>query len=123
MQFTMVPQVWLDQLRCAGNATFRLAIALLRLNYKHANHAFRLTNPALEGLGVATRSKWRGLEELERLGLVSITRQRLKSSPTVKVRHASNLFMRKEGRKAGRKAGRKKEEVSKKDIKKKRRDA
>ena len=101
MEFTMVPEVWLNQLRRTSNATFRLAIALLRLNYVHGNHAFRLTNPALEGLGVATRSKWRGLEELQRLGLVSVTRQRLKSSPTVKVRHASNMFRRKEDRKGG----------------------
>jgi hypothetical protein len=119
MEFTMVPEVWLNQLRCASNATFRLAIALLRLNYKHANHAFRLTGQALEGSGVAARSKCRGLEELQRLGLVSVTRQRLRASPIVKVRHASNLFMKKEARKTGSK----KEEVSKKDIKNIRRDA
>jgi hypothetical protein len=92
VEFTMVPEVWLERLRDASHATFRLAIALLRLNYKHGNHAFRLTNPALEGVGVATRSKWRGLKELEGLGLITVERHGFKS-PTIKVLHAPNRLL------------------------------
>jgi hypothetical protein len=93
MEFTMVPEIWLNRLRDASHATFRLAIALLRLNYRHANHAFRLTNPPLEDMGVATGSKWRGLMELEGLGLITIERHGFKS-PTVKVLHAPKRLMR-----------------------------
>jgi hypothetical protein len=87
MEFTMVPEVWLKRLRGASNATFRLAIALLRLNYKHNSHAFRFTNSALKDAGVATRSKWRGLSELQGLGLITVERRGFKS-PAIKVLHA-----------------------------------
>jgi hypothetical protein len=98
MEFTMVPEIWLKRLRDASHATFRLAIALLRLNYRHANHAFRLTNPPLEDMGVATGSKWRGLMELEGLGLITIERRGFKS-PTVKVLHAPNRLLREKAQK------------------------
>jgi|SRR6478672_5704760 hypothetical protein len=94
MEFTMVPEIWLRRLRDASHATFRLAIALLRLNYRHHNHAFRLTNPPLEDMGVATRSKWRSLKELEGRGLIAVERRGLKTSPTVKVLQAPNRLLK-----------------------------
>jgi hypothetical protein len=89
MEFTMVPEIWLKRLQDTSHATFRLAIALLRLNYQHSNHAFRLTNPPLEDMGVATGSKWRGLRGR---GLITVERHGFKS-PTVKVLHASNRLL------------------------------
>src|SRR6266566_168317 len=92
MEFTMVPEIWLKRLQDTSHATFRLAIALLRLNYQHSYHAFRLTNPPLEDMGVATGSKWRGLRELEGRGLITVERRGFKS-PTVKVLHAPNRLL------------------------------
>jgi hypothetical protein len=95
MEFTMVPEIWFKRLRDASHATFRLAIVLLRLNYRHSNHAFRLTNSPLEDMGVATRSKWRSLKELEERGLITVERRGFKS-PAVKVLHAPNRLLLRE---------------------------
>jgi hypothetical protein len=87
MEFTMVPEAWLGRLRGTSNATFRLAIVLLRLNYKHNGHAFKFANSALEEAGVSANSKLRGLKELEGLGLIAVDRRGFKS-PVIKVLHA-----------------------------------
>jgi len=83
--FVMVPTSWVRRLAQAQACTYRLALHVLYLDWKHDGHQFRLTN---EGLGAANVSRWgkyAALRELEGLGLVTVDR-RFKKSPLIKVR-------------------------------------
>jgi hypothetical protein len=83
--FVMVPTSWVRGLAQAQACTYRLALHVLYLDWKHDGHQFRLTN---EGLGAANVSRWgkyAALRELEGLGLVTVDR-RFKKSPLIKVR-------------------------------------
>jgi hypothetical protein len=83
--FVMVPTSWVKRLAHAQACTYRLALHVLHLDWKHDGHQFRLTN---EGLGAANVSRWgkyAALRELEGLGLVTVDR-RFKKSPLIKVR-------------------------------------
>lgn len=82
-QFIIVPIEWADRLDQACHAcTFKLALALLHRHWKAgSNEPVLLPNV---GLGVSPGTKWRGLVELESLGLVTIER-RARKSPRVTI--------------------------------------
>jgi hypothetical protein len=75
--FAIVPLWWvkrLRQTRCI--ATYRVALHVLYQNYKAGGKAFTLSNVAMAEEGVTPRQKWRALQELETLGLISIKRRK-----------------------------------------------
>jgi hypothetical protein len=83
--FVMVPTSWVKRLEHAQACTYRLALHVLRLDWKHDGHQFRLTNEGLAAANVSRWGKYTSLRELERLGLVTVDR-RFKKSPLIKVR-------------------------------------
>jgi hypothetical protein len=79
-QFTIVPKSWSDQLKAARYiSTFKVAHHLLYQHWKTGGRAIALTNVALAGASVPRRSKWRALNELERLKLIKVERRPRKS--------------------------------------------
>jgi hypothetical protein len=81
-QFIMVPLWWQGRLgRAAHACTFKVALEILYRNWRSGGKPVLLPNV---GLGVSGKSKWRGLRELEDLGLVAI-KCRPRKSPLVAV--------------------------------------
>ena len=79
-RFIIVPVPWADRLAAARHAsTLKLALHLLHENWKTGGRPVPLTNLLAVNLGVSRRSKWRGLNELERLKLVEVKRRPRKS--------------------------------------------
>jgi hypothetical protein len=78
-QFVMVPLAWLDRLEGATGQTYRLALLLLRAAWKTRSSTVKLGNGLL-----SRQSKWRGLADLERRGLIRVER-RPKKSPLVRL--------------------------------------
>jgi hypothetical protein len=77
--FVKVPWTWIERLATARYiSTYRVALHVL-YHYWKTSKPFVLPNGNLSMEGVERRAKWRGLRELERLGLVSIERRRRKS--------------------------------------------
>ena len=77
--FVKVPWTWIERLATARyTATYRVALHIL---YRHwrGGKPFALPNGMMSREGVERRAKWRGLMELERLGLVAIERRQRKS--------------------------------------------
>ena len=77
--FVKVPWTWIERLAGARyTATYRVALHIL---YRHwrGGEPFALPNGMMSREGVERRAKWRGLMELERLGLVAIERRQRKS--------------------------------------------
>ena len=72
--FIQVPLPWLKLLEGASGQTCRLALHLAYLNWRRKGAPIALSNSNALGLGLARRTKWRVLRELERRGLVSIER-------------------------------------------------
>jgi hypothetical protein len=84
-QFVRVPWLWVERLRDArGRQSYRLALCLLYLHWKGNGEPIKLANGMLALDGVSRHSKYRALQDLERLGLISVERQPRKS-PTVKL--------------------------------------
>jgi hypothetical protein len=83
-KFVKVSVEWMDRLNCARRAsTFKVALALLYRHWKAGgNQPVTLPNTGL--VGVARGTKWRGLAELENLGLITIERRR-RQSPLITV--------------------------------------
>jgi hypothetical protein len=76
-QFTKVPRSWSNRLETTRNAsTYKLALRLLYQHWKTGGRPIPLANA---NAGMNRRSKWRALNELERLKLVEIERRRRKS--------------------------------------------
>jgi hypothetical protein len=61
-----------------------VALHLLYRHWKNGGQSFLLGNRALEKEAVSRFAKWRALDELEQLGLISIER-RLRRSPRITV--------------------------------------
>lgn len=82
-QFVRVPWLWIDRLKASNRgSTYRLALLLLYEHWRTGGRPVRLSNVMLAGDGVARRSKWRALRELEKLGLVKVER-RPRKAPVV----------------------------------------
>jgi hypothetical protein len=81
--FVKVPLEWMERLNSARSAaTWAVALHLLHQSFKDRRHDIRLANGALALKGVTPKQKWRALEELGKLGLVSIE-NRPRKSPIV----------------------------------------
>jgi hypothetical protein len=80
-QFVMVPMAWREGLEGATGQTVLLALDLLYLGWKQGG-PIKLANGMLRHDGISRQSKWRGLNELERRGLVAVER-RPRRSPLV----------------------------------------
>jgi hypothetical protein len=77
--FVKVPWTWIERLAGARyTATYRVALHILYRHWK-TGQPFVLSNGMLSMEGVERRAKWRGLQELEQLGLVAIERRQRKS--------------------------------------------
>jgi hypothetical protein len=82
-QFVQVPWTWLERLAQSRSAnTYRVAVTLLYLHWKANDSPIKLANGMLGIDGVSRSSKWRALAELERFGLITISR-RYKKSPII----------------------------------------
>jgi hypothetical protein len=82
--FVRVPLVWRERLNGATGHTILLALDLLYLHWKGHGAPFKLPNGMLKFDGISRQSKWRGLNDLERRGLIAIER-RPNRSPNVRV--------------------------------------
>jgi hypothetical protein len=80
-RFVMVPMTWRESLEGATGQTVLLALDLLYLGWRRGGPIL-LANGMLRYDGISQQSKWRGLAELERRGLVTVER-RPRRSPIV----------------------------------------
>ena len=79
-QFVKVPWTWVERLvKARYTATYRVALHVLYRHWKGSGKPFTLSNGAVAMEGVGRRAKWRGLRELEQLGLITIERRKRKS--------------------------------------------
>ncbi len=87
--FTMFPHAWLERLKGARLiASYRVSAYVLHRDWKDPGRPVTLSNVASAEIGVSRWMKWRALDELERLGLVSVER-RGRRSPLVRPKHAA----------------------------------
>jgi hypothetical protein len=82
--FVKFPWSWADRLRTNRGTTYRVAIHLLYEHWRGGGRPIQLSNVALSGQGVRSKSKWRALHELESAGLIRVER-RARRSPVVYV--------------------------------------
>jgi DNA-binding MarR family transcriptional regulator len=83
--FVQFPLPWVERLAGSSSAgTYRVALHLLYRHWKNGGQPFSLGNQTLEKEGVDRYAKWRALDELEQLGLISIER-RPRRSPRITV--------------------------------------
>jgi hypothetical protein len=88
-QYVQVPWAWVERLQATRRAsTYRLALLLLYEHWRTGGQPVPLTNVGLVGEGVSRRSKWRGLADLERIGLVEVKRHR-RRAPRATLRHVN----------------------------------
>jgi hypothetical protein len=78
-RFVRVPWSWIGRLKTAKGATCRLTLLLIYEHWRNGGQAIRLTNVALAEVGVSRRAKGPALRELERVGLIQVTRRPRKS--------------------------------------------
>ena len=86
-QFTMFPEEWKNQLAKvqAEGGVYRVALYLLRESWRAQSNRVKAANKALEAQGVSRWQKYHALEQLGKLGLISIERSSRKS-PVVTVK-------------------------------------
>ena len=84
--FVMVPWTWIERLDGAHGARgktpgkiYSMALRLLYLHWKGDGKPIKLANGMLAIDGISRWSKWRAIQELERLGLITIDRRQRKS--------------------------------------------
>jgi|SRR5262249_41924429 len=83
--FIKVPWGWVERLAAARYiATYRLAHHVLYRHWKGNGQPFTLSNGMVAIEGVSRWQKWRALDELEQLGLVTVERRK-RRSPRIKV--------------------------------------
>jgi hypothetical protein len=83
-RFVKVPLLWMERLAHARQArTFKVALQLLYRHWK-AGGGKPVVLPNAGLIGVRRGTKWRGLVELEKLGLIAIQR-RSRKSPLITV--------------------------------------
>jgi hypothetical protein len=65
----------------AGRTAWVMVVLLQWLWYKHPNHynPVYLTNPAAASVRLSKDQKWRALQELEKIGLVAVFREKRKT--------------------------------------------
>jgi hypothetical protein len=75
-QFIKFPWTWANRLQGVRyTCTYRVALFVLYEYWRNGHKPIALSNVALAKEGVAPGTKWRGLRELERAGLVQIERR------------------------------------------------
>jgi hypothetical protein len=82
--FIRVPMAWFERLAGGSGQTYRIALSLLYLGWRTRGGPVQLANGLLQIDGVSRQSKWRGLSELERRGLIAIER-RPRRSPIIRL--------------------------------------
>lgn len=82
--FVRVPFGWLERLDGASGKGYSLALHLLYRHWKAKGRPFTLANGMLRVDGISRATKWRGLVELERRGLITIE-HRDRKSPIITV--------------------------------------
>jgi hypothetical protein len=86
-RFIAVPLYWAEKLNEAKYAaSFKIALYLLGKEWHAPGQPIRLSNLAIERLGLSRGQKIRGVEELRRLGLVLVEQGKPRQSPLVKVK-------------------------------------
>jgi hypothetical protein len=86
-EFVMVPMRWKEVLGAkprARNVVYDVALHVLYLHWKNHGRPFKLPNGLLRHNGIDRRAKWRALEDLERRGLIGISR-RPRHTPIIQV--------------------------------------
>jgi len=79
-QFVQVPWTWIERLAQSQSAnTYRVALTLLFHHWKAKGDPIKVANGMLAMDGVSRYAKRRALAELERLGLITISRRQRKS--------------------------------------------
>jgi hypothetical protein len=73
--FAMLPMGWFEKLQGAAGQTYRLAWYLLYMHWKGNGQPIKLANGMLLIDGISRYSKWKGLSDLERRGLIVIERR------------------------------------------------
>jgi hypothetical protein len=87
--FVRVPWMWMEKLIGCRGQTLRVAFVVLYLDWKAKGRPVKLANKLPQMVGVSRRAKWRALNDLESIGLISVER-RAKKSPMVQVQHEPN---------------------------------
>jgi hypothetical protein len=77
-RFVMMPMAWRESLKGATGQTILLAVDLLYLGWRRRG-PITLANGMLRYDGISRQSKWRGLNELERRGLITVERRHRRS--------------------------------------------
>ena len=68
-----MPGTWIERLATARYiASYRLALHILYRHWKGGGEPFTLSNGMVAMEGVGRRAKWRALQELEQLGLITV---------------------------------------------------
>ncbi|QIG47572.1 hypothetical protein G5V57_07420 [Nordella sp. HKS 07] len=71
--YVRVPWTWVEQLRSTKRvSTYRVALVLLYEHWRRGGKPVALSNVITQQEGVASRSKWRALDELAKLGLITV---------------------------------------------------
>jgi hypothetical protein len=70
--FVKVPWLWIEALQGATGQTHQVALCLLYLRWKANSETIKLSNKAITTDGISRQSKWRGLRDLERRGLITL---------------------------------------------------
>jgi hypothetical protein len=85
-----VPYSWEFRLRDAKHkaVVYPVALYILRRDWETDRARVKVTTAAMERIGISHRSKWRALNELERLGLVRVEHGHGKN-PLVTIRRRS----------------------------------
>jgi hypothetical protein len=79
-QFVQLPLAWVDILsRDSRDKALAVLCHLLHLDWKQRGGPIKVPNGFLEMIGVGRGAKWRVLNKLESLGLISIERRGRKS--------------------------------------------
>jgi hypothetical protein len=77
-RFVMVPWTWIERLKSTRQATtFKVAHHVLYEHWRNGGKPFTLSNSAVGG--VSRWQKWRALNELERLKLITVERRKRKT--------------------------------------------
>jgi hypothetical protein len=84
-RFVKFPWTWVEKLRATNRAqTYHLALLILYEHWRTGGQDVVLSNAALEREGISRWSKWRGLGDMERLGLIRIEKRHRKA-PRIRV--------------------------------------
>jgi hypothetical protein len=89
--YVRVPWPWVERLQSAKRiSTYTLALLLLYENWKSGGRTLVLSNLLAAEVGLCRQAKWRGLRELERLGLVRVE-QRKGRAPRIVMEQVSPI--------------------------------